>query len=260
MTTPAASWLSRAPRPVDVSPWASIRQIVYRDRVPSGATLHSPCPAHNPLPARRKWLPARTGRGRLQSMPDQSRRTALGTAIPTEPNVYQLMITLIGIQPPTWRRVLVPGALTLDRLHQVLQRVMGWTDTHLHEFIISGQRYGVPDPDRTASDVLPERMVRLRDVAPQTAGRFVYRYDFGDGWEHDVLVEKILPPEAHDRSPVGIGERGSARRKIVAGSAAMSSSWPRLGIRTTPSTTRCWTGRVDRSTLSNSTWMRSIEP
>jgi hypothetical protein len=119
--------------------------------------------------------------------------------------VYQLTITLIGIQPLTWRRVLVPGALTLDRLHQVLQRVMGWTDTHLHEFIIGGQRYGVPDPDRTASDMLPEWMVRLRDGAPQTAGRFVYRYDFGDGWAHDVLVEKILPPEAHDRSPVCIG-------------------------------------------------------
>jgi hypothetical protein len=65
---------------------------------------------------------------------------------------------------------------------------MGWTDSHLHEFVIGSQRYGIPDPDAAISTVLPDRRVRLQDVAPLAGGRFVYRYDFGDGWEHEVVV------------------------------------------------------------------------
>lgn len=58
-----------------------------------------------------------------------------------ERGVYQLKITLTEIEPPIWRRIQVPGALTLDRLHRVLQGVMGWTGAHLHEFVIDGRRY-----------------------------------------------------------------------------------------------------------------------
>ena len=84
------------------------------------------------------------------------------------------------------------GTVTLDRLHRVFQRIMGWTDSHLHEFIIAGCRYGKPDPERGPTVILPERAVKLRDVAPSEDGRFEYVYDFGDNWWHEVVVEKIL--------------------------------------------------------------------
>jgi hypothetical protein len=118
------------------------------------------------------------------------------------PVAYQLKITLADIEPPIWRRVLVPGLLTLDQLHHVIQQLMGWTDAHLHEFVIGSQCYGMPDLDAAVSTVLPDRRVRLQDVAPPPRGRFVYRYDFGDDWEHEVMVEQILPADPHGRGPV----------------------------------------------------------
>ena len=62
-------------------------------------------------------------------------------------STYQLKITLRGSKPPVWRRFIVPDSITLPKLHQVIQIVMGWTDTHLHEFIVGGVSYGVPDPE-----------------------------------------------------------------------------------------------------------------
>ncbi len=118
------------------------------------------------------------------------------------PIAYQLKITLGDIQPAIWRRVLVPGLLTLDQLHHVIQQLMGWINTHLHEFVIGGQRYGMPDPDMPVSTVLPDRRVRLQDVAPPLGGRFVYRYDFGDGWELEVAVEQIRPADPRSHGPV----------------------------------------------------------
>ena len=109
--------------------------------------------------------------------------------------VHQLRIALSGIEPVIWRRLLVPGTLTLDRLHWVFQRAMGWGGRHLHEFLIDGRRYAEPDPEVVVSAVLPERSVALRDVVPRENMGFVYVYDFGDDWRHGVLVEKILTAE-----------------------------------------------------------------
>jgi hypothetical protein len=67
--------------------------------------------------------------------------------ITPESKIFQLKIALAGIRPPVWRRVLVPGEMTLADLHDVVQVAMGWTDTHLHEFEIGDARYGAPDPD-----------------------------------------------------------------------------------------------------------------
>jgi pRiA4b ORF-3-like protein len=61
--------------------------------------------------------------------------------------IFQLKNALAGIRPPMWRRVLVPGEITLAELHEVVQVAVGWTDTHLHEFEIGDARYGAPDPD-----------------------------------------------------------------------------------------------------------------
>ena len=125
--------------------------------------------------------------------------------------IYQIKVTLLGTDPPIWRRLLVPAALTLEQLHDVLQLAMGWEDSHMHEFRIGQQRFGKPDPmeralggPRTAS----ESTARLFDVLGRAGAKAVYTYDFGDSWEHRIVVEKRLAPEPGRAYPACVaGER-----------------------------------------------------
>jgi len=130
--------------------------------------------------------------------------------------VYQLKITLRGIRPPIWRRVLVLGKFNLFRLHEVIQIAMGWTDSHLHQFIIDGELYGVPDLDNW-EPVRDERRYSLIKIAPQEKRKFSYEYDFGDSWEHDILVEKILAPEPRVAYPVCIKGKRACPPEDVGG-------------------------------------------
>jgi hypothetical protein len=107
--------------------------------------------------------------------------------------IYQIKVTLEDIDPPIWRRIQVPGNLTLPQLHAVLQIAMGWTNSHLHGFQVGKQFYTEPNPDYGPMTVLDERQVRLDQIAPEVGARFVYEYDFGDSWEHALVVEQILP-------------------------------------------------------------------
>jgi hypothetical protein len=129
-----------------------------------------------------------------------------------KPNeIYQMKVTLLGTDPPIWRRLLVPAELTLEQLHHVLQRAMGWEDCHMHDFRIGQQRFGKPDPmeqafggPRTAS----ERTARLFSVLGRVGAKAVYTYDFGDGWQHQIVVEKRLAPEPERAYPACLaGER-----------------------------------------------------
>ncbi|MGD0578982.1 MAG: plasmid pRiA4b ORF-3 family protein [Bryobacteraceae bacterium] len=113
-------------------------------------------------------------------------------------DIYQLKITLLGTRPPIWRRVLVPADLTLAQLDTVLQAAIGWENCHLHEFRIGRRRFGVPDPeDRLMGETgcIDERKVRLSDVLGKAGAKAEYTYDFGDSWEHSIVVEKVLRPE-----------------------------------------------------------------
>jgi hypothetical protein len=124
---------------------------------------------------------------------------------PIPHNIYQLKITLLDTTPPIWRRVLVPADLTLEQLHHVLQAAMGWENCHLHEFRVGRQRYGVPDPMDEfmgGTGCVSERKVRLADVLKRARSRAEYTYDFGDGWEHSIVVEKVLSPEPGVEYPV----------------------------------------------------------
>jgi hypothetical protein len=134
----------------------------------------------------------------------------------SEPQIYQIKVTLCDSKPPIWRRILVPGDITLAKLHRILQAVMDWTDSHLHQFIVGEVYYGVPHPDDFV-EVKSERRVRLNQVAPAEKSKFVYEYDFGDSWEHELLVEKILPPETSVRSPVCIKGRRACPPEDVGG-------------------------------------------
>lgn len=120
--------------------------------------------------------------------------------------IYQLRISLADVTPTVWRRVLVPGGYTLDRLHRVVQHAMGWRDHHLHVFDIDGTQYGVPDPDELL-DVRDELDFRLDGLLAK-GSRFRYTYDFGDWWEHVVQVEDVVPAVGDERYPLcATGER-----------------------------------------------------
>jgi len=116
---------------------------------------------------------------------------------------YQLHITLKGIRPPIWRRVQVPGSLSLAGFHAVIQTVFGWTDSHLHQFHIRGASYGQPDEfDEAIED---ESGVSMAKALGARTKRFLYVYDFGDNWEHEVLIEKIVAGNSGSKRPLCVG-------------------------------------------------------
>jgi Plasmid pRiA4b ORF-3-like protein len=121
-------------------------------------------------------------------------------------SVFQLKVTLEGILPPVWRRLLVPGGYTLDRLHRAIQYGMGWRDCHLHSFEIAGVQYGEPEPDGDL--VLADEQDHRLDSVAAKGDRFRYTYDFGDWWEHEIEVEDVMPADPGVRYPLCLlGER-----------------------------------------------------
>lgn len=105
--------------------------------------------------------------------------------------VYAIKVTLLSTRPPVWRRILVPRDMTLRNLHRTLQTVMGWTNSHLHQFVCRRQRFADPS-SRVGSKVPDENRTRLGDLIRTVGTRLLYEYDFGDGWQHELLLEDIL--------------------------------------------------------------------
>src|SRR5215831_5518632 len=99
----------------------------------------------------------------------------------TARQVYELKVTLLGIEPPIWRRFLVDHGTTLADLHDCLQAVMGWTDSHLHHFVLRGDYYGPLDPE--LPNRRDEQKTRIGDLLREPGDKFTYEYDFGDGWK-----------------------------------------------------------------------------
>lgn len=110
-----------------------------------------------------------------------------------------LHIELAEIKPTVWRRVAVPERITLNALHEVIQSVMDWSDSHLHEFRIDGKTYGVPEPGWATATVSEQGKTLIDVLAGKKA--FDYVYDLGDNWEHHIKVEKTVPAADCPRSP-----------------------------------------------------------
>src|ERR1044071_6248246 len=110
---------------------------------------------------------------------------------------FQIKIELLDVEPPIWRRILVPSEFTLFDLHQVIQIAMGWEDCHLHDFTIKRQRYTTPDRD-DFDDPRDERETRLCEVV-RSRSKFHYLYDFGDDWNASLVGERVV----HDRALAG---------------------------------------------------------
>lgn len=106
--------------------------------------------------------------------------------------VYQIKVTLRDTKPPIWRRLEVKSDMRLSQFHAVLQTVMGWTNSHLHEFQVGEERYGEPMDD-DQGEMQDEHRRKLRDVLSGVRSKMMYTYDFGDNWEHVITLEKILP-------------------------------------------------------------------
>ncbi|MCX6179014.1 MAG: plasmid pRiA4b ORF-3 family protein [Chlorobiales bacterium] len=120
-------------------------------------------------------------------------------------SILQLKVTLRDIKPPIWRRIVVPDNITLGQLHDVLQIVMGWTDSHLHQFILGRVVYGIPDENEDNSmfgmSFKDENKVRLSNLLSEEKDSLSYEYDFGDGWQHKVTLEKKVPDDSSIQLP-----------------------------------------------------------
>jgi hypothetical protein len=109
--------------------------------------------------------------------------------------VVQVLIGLDDVEPAVWRRLLLPGEADLGAVHRMFQAALGWSDSHLHSFLVGGRSYGLADaedPDDDVEEEAEETSITLLK-ALDSHHRFVYEYDFGDGWTHQVGVEAILP-------------------------------------------------------------------
>jgi hypothetical protein len=127
-------------------------------------------------------------------------------AIPAAQRVYQFKLTLLDTRPPVWRRIQVKDC-TLDRLHEHIQTAMGWTNSHLNHFMVGEQLYG--DPLLMAENFedmgyKDSTTTKLSNLLPRSGKRFRfgYEYDFGDGWQHEVLFEGCVQAEAGKKYPV----------------------------------------------------------
>lgn len=108
--------------------------------------------------------------------------------------IFVLKVSLRGAKPPIWRRLRVPARATLDAVHEVLQVSFGWTDSHLHVFESAGRRYSARSSEATWGEPNgDESRVRLADLLGAPGDRLRYEYDFGDSWEHDIMVEQVVP-------------------------------------------------------------------
>ncbi|MHB8878879.1 MAG: plasmid pRiA4b ORF-3 family protein, partial [Myxococcaceae bacterium] len=120
-------------------------------------------------------------------------------------SIFQLKVTLQGVQPAVWRRLLVPADIALARLRMAINEAMGWWNAHLHQFRLRDRTFGDPSVDDTGDlEFEDERRAKLNQLVG--AGQaLVYEYDFGDGWDHEVLVEEAPDVDERLSYPVCIG-------------------------------------------------------
>jgi len=136
----------------------------------------------------------------------------------TAASIARLKVTLDDVKPMVQRRIEVPLAIRLDRLHLVLQAAMGWTGSHLYEIRARDVGWGLPDPDFDEGP-LDARKARLVDVLEDAGVKTIkYLYDFGDGWEHTVKVERITDAVPGTAYPVLINAIGRCPPEDVGGS------------------------------------------
>jgi Plasmid pRiA4b ORF-3-like protein len=124
-------------------------------------------------------------------------------------NIYQIKVQLQGVsKPPVWRQLQVPSDISLYLLHCCIQGAMGWTNTHLHQFDVDGQYFGIPHEDYDEG-MKDGRKKKLQNALKKVDTYMDYEYDFGDGWLHRITLEKILPTNPQQKLPVLLKGKGA---------------------------------------------------
>lgn len=122
--------------------------------------------------------------------------------------IVQIKVKLRGVtKPPVWRRVQLRADTRLDQLHEILQAALGWENYHLHAFSFGEKEFGPRDPELML-DFADERKVALGELT-DIGARFHYTYDFGDNWEHEILVEDLLDPDPDTHYPILVAAKGA---------------------------------------------------
>jgi len=127
-----------------------------------------------------------------EAAPELGPPPAVARPAPAPSARHQLLVTLVDSDPLIWRRLAVPSTVTLAKLHRVLQCALGWTDSHLHQFVVGDTIYGEPDLLVDDPPSASTRRAWLGQVAPGFGATLRYAYDFGDGWDHLIVVERLL--------------------------------------------------------------------
>ena len=132
---------------------------------------------------------------------------------PQPATVLQLKVTLRGVRPPIWRRLQIESNGTLAKLHAALQITFAWEDSHLHEFQVGERRFGRPDVEdglAEPGETENENGTTLSQAMRRKGAKLLYVYDFGDSWEHEVVVEDIVAAEPTVRYPRCLDGRRAA--------------------------------------------------
>ena len=125
-------------------------------------------------------------------------------------DIYQLKISLLDIEPKIYRVVQVPAGITLRNLHKVIQKVMPWENCHLYQFVKGQTSYAPQSSQFSFSNGLSDRSVPLSDLLVKARQKLVYEYVFGDGWLHEIILQKIIPAEEGVRYPICVEGRYAA--------------------------------------------------
>lgn len=121
--------------------------------------------------------------------------------------IYQIHISLNGVKPKIWRRLLVKPEITLVDFHRIIQTAMGWTNSHLHQFEVGYDTYSPADFE--VEGTKDSRKVKLKSLLKEEKSKMKYEYDFGDGWIHNIVLEKILPFDEALQIPHCIAGKGN---------------------------------------------------
>jgi hypothetical protein len=118
--------------------------------------------------------------------------------------ILQLKISLVGLKPMIWRRLLVEDSISFYKLHNIIQKAMGWENYHLFEFDQGSLSIGIPEGGDYSSEIKDSKKIKLSHVFTEEKQILNYIYDFGDSWKHKILVEKILVKDHLQKYPLCI--------------------------------------------------------
>ncbi len=125
-------------------------------------------------------------------------------------SIYQIKISLKRSEPKIWRKILIPSDLLLEDFHKIIQTTMGWENSHLHQFIKNNFFYLAPHDDDDMWDEMDsldykKEKIKVSKLLIAEKDKITYEYDFGDGWEHEITLDKILPFDNKIKYPICIG-------------------------------------------------------